>query len=210
VNKEKRVVEFYVLCNKLKDVVRTGWLNWGVKRERVESVAEHVFGVQMLAIAMWSEFGYDVDIKKAITMIAVHETEEIFIGDLTPYDPKRADKSKNGHVAVAEIFGKLSNAKEIENLIYEFDERKSPEAKFAYFCDKLECDIQSKIYDEQHCIDMSNQETNPTIGNDRVRELMENGSSFSQLWMTIGKERYHYDDNFAKVSDYAQNEKITF
>ena len=36
---ERRVVEFYVLCNKLKDVVRTGWKNWNVKKERLESLS---------------------------------------------------------------------------------------------------------------------------------------------------------------------------
>lgn len=41
--KEKRVIDYYVLCNKLKDVVRTGWKYWNVQRERVESVAEHIF-----------------------------------------------------------------------------------------------------------------------------------------------------------------------
>ena len=43
--KEENVLRYYVLCNKLKDVVRTGWLDWHVERERVESVAEHIFGV---------------------------------------------------------------------------------------------------------------------------------------------------------------------
>ena len=49
-NKAKNVVDFFVLCNKLKDVIRTGWKNWNVKKERIESVAEHIYGVQMLAI----------------------------------------------------------------------------------------------------------------------------------------------------------------
>lgn len=38
-NKEERVLNYYVLCNKLKDVIRTGWKNWNVKRDRLESVA---------------------------------------------------------------------------------------------------------------------------------------------------------------------------
>ncbi|MBO4517221.1 hypothetical protein J5751_07555 [bacterium] len=32
-----------------------------------------MFGVQMLAIAMKSEYNYDVDIQKVIMMIAIHE-----------------------------------------------------------------------------------------------------------------------------------------
>jgi len=35
-NKEERVLNYYVLCNKLKDVIRTGWKTWNVKRDRLE------------------------------------------------------------------------------------------------------------------------------------------------------------------------------
>lgn len=65
-DKEQSVVEFYVLCNKLKYIIRTGWLEWNIKSDRLESVAEHIYGTQMLAIAMWSEYHYDIDIKKSI------------------------------------------------------------------------------------------------------------------------------------------------
>ena len=39
----KNVADYYVLCNKLKHIIRTGWKDWHVNRERIESVAEHVF-----------------------------------------------------------------------------------------------------------------------------------------------------------------------
>ena len=71
--KQKNVINYYVLCNKLKNVIRTGWKHWEVKKDRLESVAEHIFGVQMLAIAMKSEYQYDIDIMKVIFMIAIHE-----------------------------------------------------------------------------------------------------------------------------------------
>lgn len=32
--KEISVVKYYVLCNRLKDVIRTGWKDWKVNRER--------------------------------------------------------------------------------------------------------------------------------------------------------------------------------
>lgn len=80
-SKAAEVIRFYALCNRLKDVVRSGWKVWRVKRERLESIAEHIYGVQMLAIAMWSEYRYELDIEKVIMMLAVHELEEIEIGD---------------------------------------------------------------------------------------------------------------------------------
>lgn len=208
-NKEKKVLDFYITCNKLKDIVRSGWQNWGVKRSRVESVAEHIFGVQMLAIGMWSEYDYkDVDLMKVITMLAVHETEECIIGDLTIYECSKEEKNKIGHDAVVNIFKKLSNAEEIEKLIFEFDERKTPEAKFAYFCDKLECDIQSKLYDEENCVNLKTQNGNSIAENKEVKGLLEKGLSWSEMWITVGQQRYNYDNNFIAVSNYAKDNKL--
>ena len=207
-SKEKNVLTFYALCNKLKDIVRTGWKDWGVNRFRVESIAEHIYGVQMLAIAMWSEYKYNINIEKVLTMIAVHEVEEIVIGDITCFQMSKDEKNKLGHKAVADIFKNLSNAEKIENLIYELDEQKTPEAKFAYYCDKLECDIQSKLYDEEHCVDLSNQENNNTANNKDVKEMLSKNMSWSEMWMTFGQQRYNYDENFLAVSNYARNNKI--
>ena len=207
-NNAKNVVEFFVLCNKLKDVIRTGWKNWNVKKERIESVAEHIYGVQMLAIAMHSEFKYDIDLKKVITMLAVHELEEIVIGDLTLFQISKEEKEKLGHNAVEDILKNLASKEEIQNLIFEFDERKTPEAKFAYNCDKMECDLQSKIYDEQHLVDVNNQPNNPAMNDEEVKVLLKSGLSWSQMWLTFGQKRYNYDENFLKISDYAINNKI--
>ena len=72
-NQAQNVIEFYVLCNRLKDTIRTGWKDWNVQRERIESVAEHVYGTQMLAIAMCAEYYYRLDIRKVVMMLAIHE-----------------------------------------------------------------------------------------------------------------------------------------
>ena len=98
-SKEKNVINYYVLCNKLKNVIRTGWLDWNVQRDRVESIAEHIFGVQMLAIAMKSEYEYDIDLTKVIFMLAIHELGEIIIGDLTQFQITKEDKIKLEHKA---------------------------------------------------------------------------------------------------------------
>lgn len=208
-NKEKSVIEFYVLCNKLKDVIRTGWKDWGVKRFRVESVAEHIYGVQMLAISMWSQFGYEIDIKKVITMLAVHELEEVIIGDLTQFQIDKASKDKLGHEAINKMLSGLVSGEEIERLILEFDERATSEAKFAYQCDKLECDIQCKLYDEEKCVNLSMQENNTTARDESVQKLLREGKSWSEMWLRFGQDRYPYDDNFLAVSNYVIDNDIS-
>jgi len=206
--KEENVVKYYILCNKLKDVIRTGWKDWKVSRNRIESVAEHIFGVQMLAIAMYSEYKYDIDISKVIFMLAVHELEEIYIGDLTLFQISKEEKEKLGHEAIAKVLDSLLEKEKILSLIIEFDERKTKEAQFAYQCDKLECDIQSKLYDEEHCVDLNNQQGNKTFENKRVQELLQQENTWSGMWLVFGQEKYNYDENFTSVSNYTKNNNI--
>ena len=207
-NKEERVLNYYVLCNKLKDVIRTGWKNWNVKRERLESVAEHVFGVQMLAIAMKSEYSYDIDIMKVIFMLAIHELGETVIGDLTQFDISKEDKERIEHEAVSKILGGILDGKEIENLFLEFDSHGTKEAMFAYMCDKLECDLQCKLYDEEGCVDLNKQDGNNTLNNKIVHDLLASDASWSEMWLKFGQQIYPYDDNFRSISSYAITHKL--
>lgn len=206
--REENVIKYYVLCNKLKNVIRTGWKDWKVQRDRIESVAEHIFGVQMLAIAMKSEFEYDIDIMKVIYMLAIHELGETVIGDLTQFQIDKKEKEKIEHEAVHKILASLIDGEEIEALFLEFDAHETPEAMFAYQCDKLECDIQCKLYDQEKCVDLKHQEGNNTVNDDTVKELLETGKSWSQMWLEFGQSRYPYDKNFLSVSNFVKDNDI--
>ena len=205
---EENVIKYYVLCNKLKNIIRTGWKAWNVKKERIESVAEHIYGVQMLAIAMHSEYKYNLDLNKVLYMLAVHELEEILIGDLTWFDITTNDKEKIGHEAVETVLSPLLDKNQIKALIHEFDARITKEAQFAYHCDKLECDLQSKLYDEEGCVDLNDQEGNKTFQNEEVQTLLESEKTWSGMWLEFGKKRYGYDENFTAVSDFAKENDI--
>ena len=202
-NREKSVIDFYVLTNKLKNVIRTGWLNWHVSSQRVESVAEHVYGVQMLALAMYSEYKYDIDIKKVIFMLAIHELEETIIGDLTFKQISSEDKKIIGHEAVEKILSGLLSGEEIKEIIYEFDAGNTDEAKFAYHCDKLECDLQCKLYDEAGYVRYEDQTHADNHREDVMEALRTGTSTWSYNWMTYDRPKYLDDENFLSVLDYA-------
>ena len=206
--KEKNVINYYVLCNKLKNVIRTGWKHWEVKKDRLESVAEHIFWVQMLAIAMKSEYQYDIDIMKVIFMIAIHELWETIIWDLTEFDISREEKEKIEHKAVHKILKDLVDGEEIEKIFLEFDGHKTKEANFAYQCDKLECDLQCKLYDEKWCVDLNQQQSCNAIENERVQKLLKENKTWSEMWLEYDKENIPYDEKFNKVIDYALKHKI--
>ena len=206
--KAKTIINFYVLTNKLKNIVRTGWKNWHVNTERVESVAEHIYGTQMLALAIHSEYQYDIDIKKVIYMLAIHELEETIIGDLTHKDITREEKEKIGHQAVENILKDLLTGEEIKKIIYEFDERKTKEAKFAYLCDKLECDLQCKIYDENHYVKPEEQLPEDNHREDVMQKLRSGEITWSSSWLNHDRPIYEIDNNFMEILDYALNNDI--
>ena len=208
-SKEENVIKYYVLCNKLKNVIRTGWMDWKVQRDRIVSGAEHIFVVQILAIAMKSEFEYDIDIMKVIYMLAIHELGETVIGDLTQFQIDKDKKEKIEHEAVHKILSSLIDGEEIEKLFLEFDAHQTPEAMFAYQCDKLECDIQCKLYDQEKCVDLSHQEGNNTTNDETVKKLLDSGKSWSDMWLEFGQSRYPYDNNFLAVSNYVKDNNIS-
>ena len=187
--KAEKVINYYVICNKLKNVIRTGWKDWNVKRDRIESVAEHIYGVQMLAIAMKSEFNYDIDLMKVIFMLAIHEIGEAVIGDITQFQISREEKEILEHKAVHEILDNLIDGELIEKLFLEFDERKTKEALFAYQCDKLECDLQCKLYDLEGCVDLNKQDNNKTFYHKDVQALLGD-NSWSDMWLKFGQQKY--------------------
>lgn len=208
-NKEENVLNFYILCNKLKNVIRTGWKDWNVKAERLESVAEHIYGVQILAIAIKSEYNYDIDIMKVIYMLAIHELGETIIGDLTQFQISKEEKQLIEHKAVHEILENLIDKNQIEQIYLEFEEQKTKEAIFAYLCDKLECDIQCKLYDLENYVDLNQQENNKTANNDLVQKLLSENETWSDMWLEFGQLKYPYDENFIKVSNYVKKYKKT-
>ena len=109
------------ILTKLKNKKRQGWIYWNVTADRIESIAEHIFGAEQLAWLIYSEAELDLDIYKVISMLSLHETEEITIGDITPFDQvSREEKKRRGHIAIEETFKNLFQNEMMINLIKEF------------------------------------------------------------------------------------------
>ena len=75
-------------------------------------------------------------------------------------------------------------------------------------CDKLECDLQCKLYDEEGCVDLNKQDVNNALNNKIVHDLLTSGASWSEMWLKFGQQIYPYDDNFRSISNYAMTHKL--
>lgn len=174
--KIKNLLKFYLLATQLKDKIRRGWEIWNIDRERIESVAEHIYGTCILAIAIDSEFDLNIDLYKVIMMLVLHEIEEVKIGDLTPWDKvTKEEKRRLGKQAVQEVLDTLTKKVTYIELIEEFENMETKESIFAKMCDKLEADIQCKLYCEENSVDIHRKENEHLLDDTRVKNLLNKG-----------------------------------
>lgn len=211
--KNLEIFRFYYLNNKLKNKIRSGWdsHHWNINYNRIERISEHVVGTIALAIALDSEFNFEIDIDKVISTLCIHEVGEIKIGDITPFDNITPEqKQKIEHEAIIDVIGNLTKNQEMINSIFEFDDKKTNNAKFSHYCDKLEADIQSKIYQDMGCHhSIIEQENNVVFKNIKVRKMIEEGAVVPfDIWYNWDKDIYKDSPTFTKVLKYAKNNKL--
>ncbi len=208
-NKIEKVFKFYVLATELKDTIRKGWKDWNISRNRIESVAEHIYGTCILAIAIDSEYELDIDIKKVVLMLVIHELEEVYIGDITPFDRITCEEKRvKGKEAVEKILDGMLKKEEYVNLTEEFNNMLTKEAKFAKVCDKLECDIQCKLYCEEDSLQLNKKENEQWLKDKRIEELLNHGSkSIADLF--IEKDMLLFEqNNFKEIANFVKDNNL--
>lgn len=207
--KIKNLLQFYLLATELKNKIRSGWKVWNIERERIESVAEHIYGTCILAISIDSQFEMDIDLYKVVMMLVLHEIEEIKIGDLTPFDKQTQEERRTlGKQAVEEVLSILDKKVQYIELIEEFEEMQTKESLFAKMCDKLEADIQSKIYCEEGCMDIQKTENQYLLEDQRIQKLLSEGAkSISDLF--VENDRPIFTEKvFENIADYVKNNEL--
>ncbi len=200
-------LRFYLLATKLKYKIRSGWdkNHWNVNKERIESVADHIYGTCILAISIDSEFETGIDLSKVIKMLVLHEIGEVMIGDITPFDHiSPEEKSRREHEAIQEVLGDLIKKEEYYALLLEFDEHQTKESIFAYHCDKLDADLQAKVYEDMGCQrPLDEQENNIVFQSSRVQKMVQDGAKTAfDIWYEWDKTLYADDEPFSKLLDY--------
>ena len=197
----EEIFKFYYLNFRLKNKVRTGWdsKHWNIKSKRIEKISEHIIGTLSLAIALNSEFEYNFDTDKVLKMLVLHETGETLIGDITPFDGITPEKKKEiEHYAMKDALDNLKEKDNLLALLYEFDEQKTLEAKCAHYCDKIEADLQAKIYQDKglhHSLD--NQKSNCVFNNPKVQQILKNNAKNAfDIWYEWDKTIFANDNQF--------------
>lgn len=212
-DKFKEIFRFYYMNHQLKQKERSGWnkKHWNVNSSRLERISEHVYGTIILALVLNSECNFDVDIDKVIETLCIHEVGEILIDDITPFDGiTTEEKERIEHEAVKKVIGNLQRHKELIQLVFDFDNQNTNDTRFAYYCDKLEVDIQSKIYQDMGLHHpLTEQENNVVMKSSKVQKMMEDGASTAfDIWYGYDKPIYQDSPILIKTLDYIKENKL--
>ena len=196
------IINFYMIANKLKEKIRTGWLEIDVSSERLESVAEHIYGCLMLAIAIDSEYELNIDMYKVLKMLSLHELEETIMKDYTIRDNITKDeKKKKGKECVIKATEGMIKQEEIVTLLDEFNAHLSKESIFCYHIDKIECDFQAKIYDLKGKIKLEKMLEDLEYFGEEANIIKDKINYPSDVWIEYDKNKYKDDKIFETLID---------
>ena len=142
-----RVLDVLRRASNLKWTKRAGWLRCGVANADCESVADHTFGVALLALLLPSAARLNVNRDHCIALAIVHDLAESIVGDITPHDGvDAADKRRREEAAIRELVTTLGDDTLLK-LWLEFEAGETAEAKLVRELDVVEVAAQARAYE---------------------------------------------------------------
>lgn len=141
---------FLALADRLKTVERRGRVPLPDGSTRRENSAEHCWNLALIALLLHREVAQEIDLVRALAMIAVHDLVEIEAGDTYAYDPAAcATQAERETAAAAVVFGALPPdlGTCLRGLWEEFEAGGTPEARFVMGCDRLQGFLQNVLSD---------------------------------------------------------------
>ena len=73
----KNIINGYLKIIKLKEMLRTGWIEVGVSKEKVESLMDHIGGTIIFAMLINDAKNLSLDMSKVYEMIAINEFKKL-------------------------------------------------------------------------------------------------------------------------------------
>ncbi len=134
----KKQIEFITEIDKLKNIYRQTYV---LGEDRKENDSEHSWHIAILAFLLAEYSNEPIDILKTIKLVLIHDIVEIDAGDTYYYDDDGyKTKEIREEKASQRIFGLLPDDQrsEMYELWREFEDRKTPESKFANVIDHVQ------------------------------------------------------------------------
>lgn len=179
------LVDFVKFTHEIRNIRRAIILEEGVH----ENDTEHQYQTALVAWFIIETDNLKLDKFKCVGLAMLHDTAEARAGDITVYgsaEEKTAQKKREKE-AVENFKKEWPNFKSLHELIHEYEERSTPEAKFVYALDKLIPVINNYLYkgkawkqqkvtiEQERAVKKGKVDIDPTINEyfKRIQELLE-------------------------------------
>ena len=134
----QKQIDFILEIDKEKNIFRQTHLTG---HGRNENDAEHAWHMAIMAYLLREYSNEKIDVARVMLMCLIHDVVEIDAGDTYAYDAEGLKTQKAREEAAKERIYSLLPEDQKEKLVEifdEFEERKTPEAKFARALDNLQ------------------------------------------------------------------------
>ncbi|MBI2334421.1 HD family hydrolase [Candidatus Daviesbacteria bacterium] len=149
INDLKKILKVFLTLQWAKELPRQGFIAMGFKRNEADSVAAHSFSTALLAYFFAKNLqkeGVKIDAEKVLKMGLVHDIGETIVGDVGTFVKGMAGGVfKNiEEEGVKALVAGLDSREEIMELVEEYNQRKSVEARVVKAADNLDALAQAK------------------------------------------------------------------
>ena len=149
INDLKKILKVFLTLQWAKELPRQGFIAMGFKRNEADSVAAHSFSTSLLAYFLAKSLqknGTKIDSDKVLKMGLMHDIGETIVGDVGTFVKGMAkgvfkDIEEEG---VKALVAGLDSEMEIIELVSEYNDRKTLEARIVKVADNLDALAQAK------------------------------------------------------------------
>ncbi len=133
-----QIFAFCAVIDREKEIIRQTYLADGTRKE---DDAEHAWHMALMVLLLKDYANEPIDELKTVAMLLSHDLVEVYAGDTFAYDEKALLTQRERELEAAErLFKKLPAdlGDKLRALWDEFEEGKTPEARFAHTLDNIQ------------------------------------------------------------------------
>ncbi|EGW34360.1 uncharacterized protein SPAPADRAFT_149136 [Spathaspora passalidarum NRRL Y-27907] len=144
------ILAFIQILRLLKTQKRTGWIACGVPAFDTESIADHMYRMSIISMLV-----PHVNTDKCVKIAVVHDIAETLVGDITPFCGISKEEKHRRELATIEFLSEIIKpynepfSYEIKELWLDYEEIRTPEARYVKDIDKYEMIETAWEYEQQ-------------------------------------------------------------
>lgn len=187
-------VKLFMVFDILEDTIRSGPLLWGIKRERLEDVKNHILDLILMYRILEQYLPKNLDGMKMIDYMIIHDLPEAITGDITKFEGISEEERKRvNDIAIYYLISRFDSIINFSELSTSYERKDDLEAKIVSLLDAVSSAITFLKYECEGKIDIKS----PNI----IPELKPYVELAHETHKDIGTIFYEYHRKRIKFSD---------